>query len=208
LCGVGALLCLPVTAAVAQDDGPATGAVIWTRIGAGNSLANLFSSSTAGLGVPQIVVGYQGSGFSLGLAVGLNKFSSTNTDPGGEFKSDLTVWQIGPSALINFFTTPDGMTRANAVLEATYGKVSDTDKFTPAPPVTGGFEDKFSGTVYGFRLGAGGDHFFGQHFALGAEVGFEGNFLKDLKEDGATDPPTQDGSSIGVYGALRTTFAF
>ncbi len=203
--GVGALLCIPLTAAVAQD-GPATGAVIWARIPGSSLGGNLASSSGSGVAVPQFVVGYQGGGWSLGLAFGVNKISETDTDSGGEFKTSGTIWQAGPSALINFWQAPDRMTRSNVALELTYGKVSVTDKFTPSGGTT--TEQKFIGNLLGVRLGVGGDHFFGQHFGLGLEAGLEGTWLSDLKEDFVSDPPTQDLSAIGAYGVLRTTFAF
>jgi hypothetical protein len=117
------------------------------------------------------------------------------------------MWQIGPSALINFWHAPDRMTRGNVALEATYGKISATDKFTPAtgpvPP-----EQKFSGNILGIRLGVGGDHFFGQHFGLGAEVGFEGTFLSDLKNEDPANTGSSDLSTTGAYGALRAIVAF
>ena len=64
-------------------------------------------------------------------------------------------------------------------------------------------EDKVTGTLYGFRVGLGGDHFFDRHFAIGVEGGFQATFATGIEEEGAT-------RSIGVaangtYGALRVT---
>jgi len=205
LCGVGALLCLPLTAAVAQD-GPATGAVVWARI-PGSTLGGLFGSSAGSIGTPQLVVGYQAPTFSIGLALGINRFKEKDTDTsptGGTSEFTGTVWQAGPSALYNFAQSADGMTRSNVSGELTFGKISTSDKSTP----TGGSstETKMSGSVMGFRLGVGGDHFLGQHFGLGAEVGLEGTFVSGFGVDGATS--SEDLSGVGAYGVLRTTFAF
>lgn len=199
LWGALAILCVPVAQA---QEGPATGFAFWTLISESN-LTGLFGVTSTAIGSPQFVVGYQSSGFSLGLGIGVSKASDTDTDTGGESKSTVTSWQIGPSALINFWHSPDRMSRGNVVLEATYGKISISDKFTPAGGTAS--EQKGSGKVLGVRLGVGGDHFFGEHFGLGAEIGFEGTFVQDFEFDGSTG--SEDLSITGAYGALRVTVA-
>ena len=196
----GAFAMLSVPVAQAQDGGPATGFALWTRI----SGSNIHSLAGSAVGSPQFAVGYQWSGFSLGLGVGLSTLRVTDTDAGSEQKTTATLWQLGPSALINFWHSPDRMTRGNVSLEATYGRVSATDKSSFSGSPTS--ERKASGGMIGVRLGIGGDHFFGEHFGVGTEVGFQGTFATDITEDGTTQ--SFDVSAKGAYGALRVTLVF
>jgi hypothetical protein len=202
---LGALATLSAPMALAQNEGPATGFAISTRVSGSGGL-DLSSLIGTSLGSPQFVVGYQGSGFSLGLAVGASKASETDKGTGGELKSTITTWQVGPSALINFWYSADRMSRGNVVLEGTYGKVTAKDEFTPASGTSS--EQKISGNMLGVRVGVGGDHFFGRHFGLGAEVGFDGTFVSDLKDDDPANTSSTDLSTTGAYGALRATVVF
>ena len=90
---------------------------------------------------------------------------------------------------------------SNVALGASIGRLSAKDEDTFNGTVTN--EDKVTGTLYGFRVGLGGDHFFDRHFSIGVEGGFQANLATGIEEEGAT-------SSIGVaangtYGALRVT---
>lgn len=202
LCGALAIMTVPV--AQAQGGGPATGFALWTRI-SGSDISGLTGLIGDAAGSPKFVVGYQGSGFSLGLGIRMNRLSETfkSTAPGGgESKETITAWQLGPSALINFWHSPDRMTRGNLVLEATYGKITFKDEFSFGG--TSG-ESKASGKILGVRVGVGGDHFFGEHFGLGAEVGFEGTFISDFKDDDPMTTNSTDLSARKAYGALRVT---
>jgi hypothetical protein len=203
---LGVALALLLVPSVRAQDAPATGFSIWTRILETNSvdlLGAALGGSTSSSTSPTFVVGYQSNGFALGLAAGYSRLSLTDKSSSTEDKVTGTIWQIGPSALIHFWQAPGGMTRANVVVEVTFGQASASNKFTSGGTTT---EQKASGDVFGGRLGVGGDHFFGGHFAVGAEVGLEGTMLSGLQADGSTD--SIDASSYGAYGALRATVVF
>ncbi len=111
-----------------------------------------------------------------------------------------TVFQIGPAGWIDFWESPDGMTRGNVALGVTFGKLTLTseDDF--------GGKDEADGTLVNFNVGVGGDHFLSPHFSIGMEGGFQGAFALDLKEEGFDEELGL--SASGLYGLLRTMIVF
>lgn len=201
---VGVLTLLSVGPAIAQDL-PATGFAIWAKVPA----TTLQGIAAGFAGSPQFALGYRGNRTSLGVALGGGTLRVTDesTFSGQTSKETLTgtAFQIGPAFLWDFWQSQDRLTRGNLALGVTWGRVSLTnkDEFTGSPPS----ESKVSGTLFGYNVGIGGDHFIHEHFAIGLEGGFQGTIAAGLEEEG--DPSQKAGiGGSGAYGGLRLTVVF
>jgi len=189
---------------VAQDP-PATGFAIWAKVP-----ATTFQGVAAGIvGSPQFALGYRGSRVSLGVALGGStlRITDESTFDGQTSKETLTgtAFQLGPAFLWDFWQSQDRLTRGNLALGVTWGRFSVTnrDEFTGSSPS----ESKLSGTLFGYQVGIGGDHFIHQHFAIGLEAGFQGTLAGGIEEEG--DPIQKTGiGGGGAYGGLRLTVVF
>jgi len=193
--------------AAGQSEAPATGFALWVRA-SGGSVQELAAST---FGSPQFVVGARSSSWSLGLGVGLVAFRVTDeeTFPASSSKDVLegTVFQVGPSLLVDVWRSSDGRTRGNIAAGVGIGRISLTDESTFTDPSgTTVTTTKTSGTVLGARLGLGGDHFLHPHFALGLEAGFQGTLGLDIEEEGTTRSVGLGAN--GSYGAVRVTLVF
>lgn len=198
---IGVAVAIGPAGATAQEDGPATGFSIWARV-AQSSVQELAASAS---GSPEFTIGRRGEKVSLGLAMGLVTLRVTDRDDFGtgvsESKTTATLFQLGPDVLIRMWESADRQTLGSIALGATIGRLSakDEDSFTGSPTS----ESKVSGTLFGFRAGVGGDHYFGRHFALGVEAGLQATFATGVEEEGSTQ--TIGVGAGGAYGAFRIT---
>lgn len=126
----------------AQDsESPATGFAMWVRFPV-VSVRHIAASIT---GNPEFAIGYRGERFGLGAALGLMMVRGSD-----DFSTvSGTVFQIGPAGWIDFWESPDGMTRGNVALGVTFGKLTLTseDDF--------GGKDEADGTLVNFNVGMG-----------------------------------------------------
>ena len=69
-------------------------------------------------------------------------------------------------------------------------------------------ETRGSGTLLGFNLEVGGDHYLSPNFALGLEAGADGTYALGVhSKDNPTNYKQGFASSL-LYGALRATIVF
>ncbi len=201
---VGIAILFSAGPAVAQDL-PATGFAIWAKVP-----ATTLQGVAAGVaGSPQFALGYRGNRASLGVAVGGGtlRITDESTFSGQTSKETLTgsAFQVGPAFLLDVWQSEDRLTHGNLALGVSWGRISVTnkDEFTGSTPS----ESKLSGTLIGYNVGIGGDHFIHQHFAIGLEGGFQGTIATGLEEEG--DPSQKAGiGGSGAYGGLRLTVVF
>jgi len=113
--------------------------------------------------------------------------------------------QIGPTAIVDVWRSPDSRTCGNVSGGASIGRVrtsshsSDTFGYSS--------DSKARGTVVSYHVALGADHFLSPHFAIGAEAGFARSHLSDLKD--TVDPTDKTGFGAGgTYTALRVTLVF
>lgn len=207
IASVSGLLLAAGPPAVAQTEEPATGFALWVRMPVG-----FIQNAVASAGSPQFAVGLRRDRFGLGLGLGFTVLrSSDKRFFDGQLQSEetlkATLFQVGPSGWLDIWHSADGRARGNIAASVSVGRLSasDKDKFR----IDGTFDEietKSSGTLVGFHVGLGGDHFLHPHFSLGVEAGFQGNFVLDIEEEG-------NGSTLGlwangVYGAVRTMIVF
>lgn len=207
-CVSGSFLMAAPRAGAAQGEEPAKGLALWVRMPVG-----FIQNAAASFGAPQFTIGTRRDRFGLGLGLGFTvlRISDKNFFQGqlqSEEKLTLSLFQIGPSGWVDFWQSPDGRARGNIVAGLNIGRLSATDEDKFRDPA-GNFqtsEVSSSGTLIGFHVGLGGDHFLHPHFALGIEAGFQGNLAFGIEEKG-------NGSSVGlwangVYGAFRAMIVF
>ncbi len=122
-----------------------------------------------------------------------------------------TLFQIGPTAIVDVWRSSDARTRANIAAGLSIGRVSliNRDEFPEFP--TGDImsdEGKATGTLLGFHLAFGGDYFLHRHFALGAEAGYQGSAARNIEENEQPLPDQVTVAANGTYVALRVTVVF
>jgi len=85
----------------------------------------------------------------------------------------------------------------------TIGRFSatDTDEFRDAGGTLTTSESKTTGTLMGFHVALGGEHYLHPHFALGMEAGIQGVVTLGVKETGTSGRRSLGAN--GAYGALR-----
>ena len=218
---VMASLALMTPAAHAQNEAPASGFAFWIRV-PGTSGQEFTSSSLAN---PRFAVGFRTGRLQLGVGVGhtmlrlADRDSFEFTTPGGtivsgttEDETRATLYQIGPTVLLDIWRSGDQRTRANIAAGLSIGRLSVTDRneFVDFPSgVVMSDEQKTTGSLLGFHIAFGGDYFLHRNFALGAEAGYQGVALRNIKED--VVPPPSDRFTVGANGtyvALRVTLVF
>jgi len=190
------------------SEGHATGLMVQARV---QSQSSLLSATGAGTG---FLVGYQGSTFSLGLGLGLNRLG-LNT--GGD-SATLTLFQVAPTAIIDVWRSKDGRARANLLASVGYARAS-LDATVTSTECSVDFngnqsckdstsDDSASASLIPVTLGFGGDYFLGRNFALGAEFGLQALFLAsaNTSSEGTSKSVDAGGNAQFAYGALRATF--
>lgn len=195
----------PVTAQVEE---PAAGFALWVRMPVG-----FIQNAVASAGAPQFVIGSRRERFGLGVALGFTILRATDEQVfdgqlQNENKLTATLFQVGPSGWLDIWRSADGRARGNIAASVSVGRLSLSDK--ERFRLDGGFDEsetKSSGTLVGFHVALGGDHFLHPHFSLGLEAGFQGNFALGLEQEGT------GGDSVGLwanglYGAVRTMIVF
>lgn len=189
-----AVAALAPRVALPQSEAPATGFAIWVRT-PGGTVQDLTASA---FGVPPFTVGHRGSRVAFGAGVGVVRFNITDKNTfGAQTTTDKltgTLFQIGPSALIDVWRSSDGRVRGNVALGASVGRLSITDRseFVDFNGAVQRFEDKTTGTLLSVNAGVGGDYFLHRHFALGLEVGLRGTMALGIEA-----PPSTTSSSLG-----------
>ena len=209
-------LCILTPAVYAATSGPAEGTFLQVRmpVTSGNSLI------TSSLAVPEFVIGVRKPGFEFGVGLGMcmDKASQDATRPANATTSTTayenmtdykaTIFEIAPQVAKQIWKSPDGNTVANFIGILRFGKISlnVTNTYTSGGTTTTN-EVKPSGTLMGFGLGVGADHYLGSNFALGLEVGLDGNYAKVTQDPIAPSTTTNEYklNSTMLYGALKLT---
>jgi hypothetical protein len=205
----GCLLLIVPAAAAAQTEAPATGFAMWIRA----SSASIRDLASSAVGAPQFTIGRRGDRLTIGLGLGLSVLRSSHRDTvGGETlqdREDATGFQVGPSAFVDIWRSPDGRARGQLALGIALGRLSvtRTDQFLgPSPGQVSTDITKTTGTLLGIHVALGVEHYLHPHFALGVEGGFQGTFALSMKREGSAE--TVGLGASGAYGALRATFVF
>ncbi len=210
---ISSVLCLTniasPQAAEQSDDQIATGLAVWVRA-PGGAIQDLFSSAS---GAPQFAIGYRGHRYGLGFGVGFTAASVSDedsfTNSSSKQESNLTTFQLGPSGWLDIWHSEDNRTSAHLAATVSIGRfsVSEKDEFSFGGQPTEVNESKASGTLFGIRVGFGGEHFLHEHFALGFEAGFQGVFVRDIEDDVSSNQSISLGAN-GAYSALRIMLVF
>jgi hypothetical protein len=175
-------------------------------------------SSLLSLGGPGFLIGYQGKPFALGLQLGLTRVGLSSTPSGEpETSASVTLYQIVPTAMFDFWRSADGRARANVLAGVGYGRASVSVTGSTEDCIVDGSgnqvctdtreEQKVGAGFIPVMLGVGGDYFLSRNFALGLEGGFQGLFVTgiDREADGTNTDISASANMQLAYGAIRAT---
>ncbi len=183
------------------------------------SISSLVSSAA---GVPQFSLGIRRGHAAYGLGLGLSRTGFNTETSGGGYTSktemNALLFQVAPTAWIDFWRSADEQTVGNVALAFQYGRISGKTKDSfSAPSSSSSSEDKLTGNLFGFVVGVGGDHRVASNFAVGLEAGAQGVFGTDIKPGntgagsggGGGGGGTKYGFSSSIlYGAFRASITF
>ena len=179
-------------------------------------VTSLSSLAGSAMGLPQFAVGFRMEALTFGLGVGLARAGYSNKDShdGFEHKYEVgaTLLQFSPQAAYDFWRSPDASTVANLKAAVHVGMLFYREKHEdhyPFPYVSESYshENTGSGTLLGFGLAVGGDHYLSPNFALGLEMGADGSYALGVHDKDNKNNKNGFATSI-FYGAIRSTIVF